>query len=74
MLEYKIRYDPEADTLYVKLKDSEVAESEEVNEGVIIDYDNRGEVVGIEFLEFSRKKIDIGQLIVKGLSTVAVTK
>jgi uncharacterized protein YuzE len=38
-----------------------------VNEGVIIDYDDRGEVVGIEFLEFSRKKIDIGQLIVREL-------
>ena len=55
MLEYIIKYDPGADALYVKLKESKVADSEEVGEGVVVDYDDKGEVVGIELLEFSKE-------------------
>jgi len=68
MLEYIIKYDPRADALYVKLKDGKVADIEEVGEGVIVDYDDKGEVIGIELLEFSKKRIDLGELIVKGLN------
>ena len=74
MLEYIIKYDPGADALYVKLKESKVADSEEVGEGVVVDYDDKGEVVGIELLEFSKKRIDLGELIVKGLNVAAVAK
>ena len=74
MLEYIIRYDPGADALYIKLKEGEVADSEKVGEGVIVDYDDKGEVVGIELLEFSKKRIDLGELIVKGLNVAAVAK
>jgi len=74
VLEYIIKYDPGADALYVKLKESKVADSEEVGEGVVVDYDDKGEVVGIELLEFSKKRIDLGELIVKGLNVAAVAK
>jgi len=74
MLEYIIRYDPGADALYIKLKEGEVADSEEVGEGVIVDYDDKGEVIGIELIEFSKKRIDLGELIVKGLNVAAITK
>ena len=66
-----IKYDPGADALYVKLKEGKVAESEELNEGIIIDYDDGGEVVGIELLEFSKKRVDLGELIVKGFKAAA---
>jgi len=74
MLEYIIKYDPGADALYVKLKEGKVADSEEVGKGVIVDYDDKGEVIGIELIEFSKKRIDLGELIVKGLNVAAVTK
>ena len=74
MLEYIIKYDPGADALYVKLKEGKVADSEEVDEGVVVDYDDKGEVVGMELLEFSKKRIDLGELIVKGLNVAAVAK
>jgi len=74
MLEYIIRYDPGADALYIKLKEGEVADSEEVGKGVIVDYDDKGEVIGIELIEFSKKRIDLGDLIVKGLNVAAVAK
>jgi len=74
VLEYIIKYDPGADALYVKLKEGKVADSEEVGEGVVVDYDDKGEVIGIELLEFSKKRVDLGELIVKGLNVAAVAK
>ncbi|RLG96068.1 DUF2283 domain-containing protein [Candidatus Bathyarchaeota archaeon] len=74
MLEYIIKYDPGADALYIKLKEGKIADSEEVGEGVIVDYDDKGEVIGIELIEFSKKRIDLGELIVKGLNVAAITK
>jgi uncharacterized protein YuzE len=67
MLEYLIRYDPGADAIYIRIKEDEVAESEEIGSGIIVDYNNKGEIVGIELLEFSKKKADLGELMVKGL-------
>ncbi len=49
----KVIYDPETDTLSLILKDSEIAESDEVREGVIVDYDKDGKVVSIEILDAS---------------------
>jgi uncharacterized protein YuzE len=67
MPEYFVKYDPGADAIYVRLKEDEVAESEEVEGGIVVDYNKRGEVVGVEILGFSKRKADLGELIVKGL-------
>ena len=40
----------EDDTLYFRLDESAIAESEEVQPGVILDFDEDGRVVGVEFL------------------------
>jgi len=50
----KINYDPKADALYIKLSDNKIKESDESGKGLIIDYDERGEPVGIELLQASR--------------------
>jgi len=46
----KVRFDSEADALYVRLDSSPVAESEEVRPDFVLDLDARGAVVGIEIL------------------------
>lgn len=51
----KITYDKEADALYIKLTDQPVAESEEVEPHVVLDYDADNQVVGIEMLYFVQK-------------------
>ena len=51
------------DALYIKFSDGEVADSEEISEGVIIDYDQNGRVIGVEILNFSKRKIDLNRLI-----------
>ena len=49
----RVRVDREADALYVTLADADVHESEEVSNGIIVDFDNQGRVIGIEILNAS---------------------
>ncbi|MEM2026593.1 MAG: DUF2283 domain-containing protein [Candidatus Bathyarchaeia archaeon] len=65
--EYRIRYEPDADALYIWIREGRVADSEEVSDGVIIDYDEEGNILGIEILEFSKRKIDLNELVIRGL-------
>ena len=64
--EYIIRYDAYADVLYVKIREGKVVESDEVENGIILDYDPNGNIIGIEILDFSKRKIDLNELVVKG--------
>jgi uncharacterized protein YuzE len=51
----KLKVDKESDTLYLRLDESKVVESEEVRPGVILDFDSEGRVVGVEFLQISSR-------------------
>jgi uncharacterized protein YuzE len=44
----RVRFDEKADALYLRLDDSEIVESEEVQPGVVLDYDDHSQVVGVE--------------------------
>jgi len=50
----KIEYDGEVDIMYIELTDSRIKESDEISEGVIVDYDSGGLPVGIEILDASK--------------------
>ncbi|WP_017295705.1 DUF2283 domain-containing protein [Geminocystis herdmanii] len=43
-------YDPEVDAIYFQLKNEAVLESEEISKGIVVDYDENNNVVGLEFL------------------------
>lgn len=47
----KIEYDKETDALYVFFRTVEVGKSNEVEEGVIVDFDSSGHIAGIEILD-----------------------
>lgn len=52
----KVAYDPKTDTLTVILRDDvQVAESDEDKPGVILDYDDHGNLVSLEILDASRR-------------------
>ncbi len=51
----KIIVDKETDTLYFRLDEKKIVESEEVRPGVILDYDENDSVVGVEFLNVSTR-------------------
>lgn len=51
----RLKVDKENDTLYLRLDESKVVESEEVRPGVILDFDSESRVVGVEFLGISSR-------------------
>ena len=51
----KMIYDKETDTLSIILRPGAVAESDEVHEGLILDYDKAGRLVSLELLDASEQ-------------------
>ena len=52
----KVSYDSRTDTLSVILKDdASIVESDEDKPGIILDYDDRGDLVSLEILDASRR-------------------
>ncbi len=51
----RLKIDHENDALYFRLDETEIVESEEVEPGVILDFDKEGRVVGIELLNLSTR-------------------
>jgi uncharacterized protein YuzE len=49
----RLKVDKENDALYFRLDESSIAESEEVQPGIILDFNGEGKVVGIEILNLS---------------------
>lgn len=51
----RLKVDEKNDVLYLRLDDSKIVESEEVQPGVILDFNANSNVIGIEFLGVSRR-------------------
>lgn len=51
----KITYDPEADALYIELRDARPADSMDIEEGVTVDLDREGHIIGLEVLDASKR-------------------
>lgn len=63
------QYYPDTDMLCIKLADGVSTESEEVAPGVVLDFDERNRVIGIE-IEGASKFIDLSRLEVLALPIV----
>ena len=55
----KLHVDKEADALYLRLDASVIIESEEVSPGVVLDYNESNEVVGVEILHLSQRSTEL---------------
>ena len=51
----RIRIDKENDVLYFRIDEKQIVESEELQPGVILDYDDQNRIVGIEILGISKR-------------------
>ena len=62
----KLNYYPETDSLYIDLSSKHSSDSLEVSEGVVIDYDEQGNIVGID-IDNASNKLELKELILKKL-------
>lgn len=62
----KLNYYPETDSLYIDLSEKSSAESREISEGIVLDYDVEGNLVGID-IDNASKKIQLKELILSRL-------
>ena len=62
----KLNYHPETDSLYIDLSEQPSVECREISEGVVLDYDARGNLVGID-IDNASTKVEIHKLIVSKL-------
>jgi uncharacterized protein YuzE len=58
----KLNYYPETDSLYIDLSEQPSAESREISEGVVLDYDAKGNLVGID-IDNASAKVQLKELV-----------
>jgi uncharacterized protein YuzE len=63
----KLNYHPDTDSLYIDLSEQPSAESREISEGVVLDYDASGLLVGIDIDNASRK-VELQRLVLTGMT------
>jgi uncharacterized protein YuzE len=59
----KVNYYRETDSLYIDLSERPSAESREILEGVVLDYDDAGNLVGID-IDNASTKVALGTLVI----------
>jgi len=65
----KLNYYADTDSLYIDLSERPSVESREISEGIVLDYDAAGNLVGIDIDNASRK-VDLKKLTVNKLPAV----
>lgn len=68
----KLNYYPDTDSLYIDLSEQPSVESREISEGVVLDYDAKGNLVGIDIDNASRK-VDLKKLTLNKLPGIIQT-
>jgi uncharacterized protein YuzE len=69
----RIDYFPDTDSLYIDFSTRPSVESEEVSEGVVLDYDAQGNLVGID-IDHASRKLDLGSLITSHMPVAAAAQ
>jgi len=62
----KLDYFPETDSLYIDLSEKPSVDSREISEGVVLDYDSAGELVGID-IDNASIKVELKRLLLSNL-------
>jgi len=68
----KLNYHRETDSLYIDLAERPSAESREISEGVVLDYDSDGRLVGID-IDNASNKVELKKLVVSNLPGKIIT-
>jgi uncharacterized protein YuzE len=65
----KLHYDPETDSLYIDLNERPSADSREIADGLVVDFDADGRVVGID-IQHASQSMDLNTLETESLPAV----
>jgi len=75
----KIEYSKDVDALYIRLREAQIEDSMDIEEGVTVDLDEKGHIVGIEILDATEKmnltdlvNVSIENLPIEKIETTAV--
>lgn len=68
----KVKYYPETDSLYIDLADTPSTDSHEVSDGIVLDYDAAGNLVGID-IDKASLKVALDKLVVSSMPGTVVT-
>ena len=56
-------FDKVANALYIRFSNENVIDSDEIAEGIIIDYGKDSNIIGLEILNFKNRKLDLNDLV-----------
>jgi uncharacterized protein YuzE len=68
----KLNYYPDTDSLYIDLSEQPSVESREIAEGIVLDYDAAGHLVGID-IDNASQKVELKQLTLNKLPLIVQT-
>jgi len=60
----KLNYYPETDSLYIDLSEKPSVESREISQGIVLDYDSEGNLVGID-IDNASKKVQLKEFTIR---------
>jgi len=69
----KLHYYPETDSLYIELKSAPGAETREIAEGLLVDFDAKGDVVGLD-IDHASRKLDLTKIETIALPAVSAAE
>ena len=68
----KLHYDAATDSLYIDLADRPSVDSDEVADGVVLDFDADGHLVGID-IDHASQRVNLNQLVLDRLPATVET-
>ena len=68
----KLQYDAATDSLYIDLADRPSVDSDEVADGVVLDFDAAGHLVGID-IDHASQRVNLHQLVLDRLPSTVET-
>lgn len=68
----KCSYHPETDSLYIELSERPSADSQEINQGIVLDLDSKGDLVGLD-IDKASERVDLSRLQVAAIPVIDVS-
>ena len=62
----KLNYYPDTDSLYIDLSERDSVDGREVADGIVLDYDVDGNLVGID-IDHASSKVQLSRLVLRGM-------